>query len=71
MSHASRPYSSTDECLMQERDNYCIDTYGDGVRGRDEAKSTGFIWIIPTNSSVSCYVNTVVSTLELNPPRND
>jgi hypothetical protein len=71
MSHASRPCNSTERRLIQGKNNYDNDNYEDGVRGRDEAESTGLTWIIPADSSVSCYVNTVVSTLELNPPRND
>jgi hypothetical protein len=47
MSHASRPCSSTDECLTQERDNYCSDTYEDRVQGWDEVESTGLTWNIP------------------------
>jgi hypothetical protein len=68
MSHAC---NSTERRLIQGKDNYDSDNYEDGVRGRDGADSTGLSWIIPADSSVSCYVNTVVSTLELNPPGND
>jgi hypothetical protein len=68
MSHAC---NSTERRLIQGKDNYDSDNYEDGVRGRDEAESTGLNWIMPADSSVSCYVNTVASTLELNPPRND
>lgn len=68
MSHAC---NSEERRLIQGKDNYDSDNYEDGVRGRDEAESTGLNWIIPADSSVSCYVNTVVSTLELNPPGND
>jgi hypothetical protein len=71
MSHASRPCNSMERHLIQGKDNYDSDNYEDGVWGRDEAESTGLIWIIPADSSVPCYVNTVISTLELNPPRND
>jgi hypothetical protein len=68
MSHAC---NSTKRRLIQGKDNYDSDSYEVGVRGRDEAESTRLNWIISGDSSVSCYVNTVVSTLELNPPRND
>jgi hypothetical protein len=68
MSHAC---NSEERRLIQGKDNYDSDNYEDGVRGRDEADSTGLSWIIPADSSVSCYVNTVVSTLELNPSGND
>jgi hypothetical protein len=68
MSHAC---NSTERRLIQGKDNYDSDSYEDGVRGRDEAESIGLDWIIPGDSSVSCYVNTVVSTLELNPSKND
>jgi hypothetical protein len=68
MSHAC---NSTERRLIQGKDNYDSDSYEDGVRGRDRAESIGLDWIIPGDSSVSCYVNTVVSTLELNPSKND
>jgi hypothetical protein len=68
MSHAR---NSEVRRLIQGKDNYDRDNYEDGVRGRDEAESTGHNWIIPADTSVSCYVNTVVSTLELNPLGND
>jgi hypothetical protein len=68
MSHAC---NSEERRLIQGKDNYDSDNYEDGVWGRDEGESTGLNWIIPADSSVSCYVNPVVSTLELNPPRND
>jgi hypothetical protein len=68
MSHAC---NSEERRLMQGKDNYDRDNYEYGVRGRDEAESTGLNWIIPADTSVSCYVNTVVSTLELNPLGND
>jgi hypothetical protein len=68
MSHAC---NSTERRLIQGKDNYDSDNYEDGVWGRDEAESTGLNWIMPTDSPVSCYVNTVVCTLELNPPGND
>jgi hypothetical protein len=63
--------NSKEQRLIQGKDNYDSDSYEDEVRGRDEAESTGLNWIIAGGSSVSCYVNTVVSTLELNPPKND
>jgi hypothetical protein len=66
-----RACNSEERRLIQGKDNYDSDNYEDGVRGRDGADSTGLSWIIPADSSVSCYVNTVVSTLELNPPGND
>jgi hypothetical protein len=68
MSHSC---NSKERSLIQGKDNYDSDSYEHGVRGRDEAESTELNWIIPGDSSVSCYVNTVVSTLELNPPKND
>jgi hypothetical protein len=68
MSHAC---NSEERRLIQGKDNYDSDSYGDGVRGSDEAESTGLNWIIPGDSSMSCYVNTVVSTFELNPLKND
>jgi hypothetical protein len=68
MSHAC---NSEERRLIPGKDNYDSDNYEDGVRGQDEAESTGLNRIILADSSVSCYVNTIVSTLELNPPRND
>jgi hypothetical protein len=47
VSHAPRPYNSTERCLIQGKDNYLSDTHGDGVRGRDEGESTGLTWNIP------------------------
>jgi hypothetical protein len=64
MSHACH---SEERRLIQGKDNYDSDNYEDGVRKRDEAESTG----LPADTSVSCYVNMVVSTLELNPLGND
>jgi hypothetical protein len=64
MSHAR---NSEERRLIQGKDNYASDNYEDGVRGRDEAESTG----LPADTSVSRYVNMVVSTLKLNPPGND
>jgi hypothetical protein len=52
MSHASRPCNSTEEHLIQRGDNNDSDNHEDGVRGRDEAQSTGLNWIIPGDSSV-------------------
>jgi hypothetical protein len=63
--------NSEERRLIQGKDNYDRDNYEDGVRGRDEAEPTGLNWIIPADTLVSCYVNTVVSTLELNPLGND
>jgi hypothetical protein len=63
VSHALRPCNSTRRRLKQGKDNYDSDNYEDGVRGRDRAESTGLNWIIPGDSSVSCYVNTDASTL--------
>jgi hypothetical protein len=68
MSHAR---NSEERRLIQGKDNYDGDNYEDGVRGQDEAESTGLNRIIPADSSVSCYINPIDSTLELNPPRND
>jgi hypothetical protein len=66
-----RACNSEERRLIQGKDNYDSDNYEDGARGRDGVDSTGLSWIIPADSSVSCYVNTVVSTLELRPPGND
>jgi hypothetical protein len=64
MSHAR---NSEERRLIQGKDSYDSDNYEDGVRGRDEAESIG----LPADTSVSRYVNMVVSTLELNPLGND
>jgi hypothetical protein len=64
MSHAC---NSEERRLIQGKDNYDSDNYEEGVRGRDEAKSTG----LPADTSVSFYVDMGVPTLELNPPGND
>jgi hypothetical protein len=63
MSHACY---SEERRPLQGKDNYDRDNYEDGVRKRDEAESTG----LPADTSVSCYVNMDVSTMELNPPGN-
>jgi hypothetical protein len=64
MSHAC---NSEERRLIQGKDNYDSDNYEEGVRGRDEAESTG----LPADTSVSFYVDMGVPTLELNSPGND
>jgi hypothetical protein len=51
VSHASRPCNSMEWCLVQGKDNYVSDSHEDGVRGRDEAESTGLTWNIPDDSA--------------------
>jgi hypothetical protein len=71
VSHASRPCNSTEQHLISRGHNNDSNNHEDGVQERDEAESTGLNWIIRGDSSLRGYANMVVSTLELNPLRND